>query len=174
MSTMTKSAVRLAREALAVGRAALPPYSCPQSRRDYTQPQLFALLALKQFLRTDYRGLVTLVAEWGELRRALGLRRVPHYSTLCYAEHRLLAAAEKGGPSAAPSRPSSPAPSAPASSAAPGTPPRWPPSTPPGSTRGTRARTTATPSRRASRLTTAGATAASRPRGRTRAPAIRA
>jgi hypothetical protein len=104
MRAMTKSAVRLAREALAVGRAALPAYSGPRSRHDYTQPQLFALLVLRQALRTDYRGLVTLLAEWGELRRALGLRRVPHYSTLCYAAHRLLAGAEKGGPSAGSNR----------------------------------------------------------------------
>jgi len=99
MRAMTKSAVRLAREALAAGGQALPPYSARTSRHDYTQAQLFALLALKQFLRTDYRGLVTLVAEWAELRRALRLTKVPHYSTLCYAERRLLAGAEKGGPS---------------------------------------------------------------------------
>jgi len=104
MRAMTKSAVRLAREAVAVGRAALPPYSGPRSRHDYTQPQLFALLVLRQALRTDYRGLVTLLAEWGELRRALRLRKVPHYSTLCYAAHRLLAGAEKGGPFATSSR----------------------------------------------------------------------
>ncbi len=101
MRAMTKSAVRLAREALAVGRAALPAYSGPRSRHDFTQPQLFALLVLRQALRTDYRGLVTLLAEWGDLRRVLRLRKVPHYSTLCYAAHRLLAGAEKGGPSAA-------------------------------------------------------------------------
>lgn len=101
MRTMTASVVQLAREALAVGRAALPPYSGPHSRHDFTQPQLFALLVLRQRLRTDYRGLVTLLAEWSEVRRVLGLRKVPHYSTLCYAAHRLLAGAEKGGPSAA-------------------------------------------------------------------------
>lgn len=98
MRAMTKSAVQVAREALAVGKQALPPYSSRFSRHDYTQPQLFALLVLKQFLRTDYRGLVTLLAEWGELRCTLGLKKVPHYSTLCYAEQRLLKGAEKGGP----------------------------------------------------------------------------
>src|SRR5687767_1620727 len=107
MRPMSKSAVRVAREALAVGRAALPPYASRYSKHTYTQPQLFALLALKQFLKTDYRGLVALLAEWGELRRALGLRQVPHYSTLCYAERRLLAGAEKGGPSPALRPPSS-------------------------------------------------------------------
>jgi hypothetical protein len=95
MRAMTKSAVRLAREALAVGERALPPYSARTSRHDYTQAQLFALLALKQFLRTDYRGVVTPAAEWSDLRRALRLTKVPHYSTPCYAERRLV----KGGPS---------------------------------------------------------------------------
>ena len=100
MRAMTKSAVAVAREALAAGQAALPAYSSRFSRRDFTQPQLFALLVLRQFLRTDYRGVVTLVAEWAELRRALGLRgKVPHYSTLCYAERRVLG--KKGGAPAA-------------------------------------------------------------------------
>ncbi|MDQ3136405.1 MAG: hypothetical protein M3Q93_02330, partial [Gemmatimonadota bacterium] len=116
MRAMTKSAVRLAREALAVGRAALPAYSGPRSRHDFTQPQLFAMLVLRHALRTDYRGLVTLLAEWGEVRRALRLRTVPHYSTLCYAAHRLLAGAEKRGPSARSSGSASPAPPGRASS----------------------------------------------------------
>jgi hypothetical protein len=99
---MSKSAVRVAREALAAGRSALPEYGSRYSRRDYTQPQLFALLVLRQFLRTDYRGVVTLVAEWSELRRALGLAKVPHYSTLAHASRRIIADAEAGGLSAAP------------------------------------------------------------------------
>lgn len=107
MMTMSKSAIRVAREALAVGREALPAYATRSSKHTYTQPQLFALLVLKHFLRTDYRGLVTTVAEWAELRRALHLTQVPHYSTLCYAEQRLLHDAEKGGPFAVRKRPSS-------------------------------------------------------------------
>lgn len=53
---MTKSAVRLAREALAVGEKALPRYSARTYPHDYTQAQLFALLVLKQFFRTNYCG----------------------------------------------------------------------------------------------------------------------
>jgi hypothetical protein len=102
MRRMSKSAVRVAREALAAGRAALPEYGSRYSRRDYTQPQLFALLVLRQFLRTDYRGVVALVSEWSELRRALGLAKVPHYSTLAHASRRILADAGAGGRSAAP------------------------------------------------------------------------
>jgi hypothetical protein len=99
---MTKSAVRIARDALAAGEAALPPYGSRCSRRDYTQPQLFALLVLRQLLKTDYRGVVALAAEWRELREALGLPKVPHYSTLAHAAPRLLSGAGKGAPSSAP------------------------------------------------------------------------
>ena len=101
MRGMSKSAVRVAREALAAGRAALPAYGRRFSRRDYTQAQLFALLVLRQFLRTDYRGVVTLVTEWTELRRTIGLTKVPHFSTLAHASRRILADAQAGGPSAA-------------------------------------------------------------------------
>ena len=102
MRGMSKSAVQVAQEALAAGQSALPEYASPFSRRDYTQAQLFALLVLRQFLRTDYRGVVTLVAEWSELRCTLGLAKVPHLSTLAHASRRLLAEAEVGRLSAVP------------------------------------------------------------------------
>jgi hypothetical protein len=53
MRTMTQSALQVARKALNAGEAVLPAYGGRFSRRDYTQPQLFALLVLRQFLRTD-------------------------------------------------------------------------------------------------------------------------
>jgi transposase len=87
---MTKSPSRLAREALELGRKALPAYSGRFSRHDYSQPQLFAILVLKVFFKTDYRGIVAILNEWSSLRRTLGLKKVPHYSTLCYAQERLL------------------------------------------------------------------------------------
>jgi hypothetical protein len=87
---MTKSPRRVVREVLAVAQAALPAYTCLTSRRDFTQHQLFALLALKTFLKTDCRGVVAVLADFPELRADLGRARVPHDSTLCYAEKRLL------------------------------------------------------------------------------------
>src|SRR6516165_6927783 len=93
---MTKSSRRVARQAL-------PGYSCPTSRHDFTQAQLFAVLALKTFLKTDYRGVVAFLDDFPELRADLGLTKVPHYSTLCYAERRLL---KKGGSASSSARPS--------------------------------------------------------------------
>jgi hypothetical protein len=100
---MTKSPRRVAREALAVAREALPAYSCRTSRKDFTQAQLFAVLALKTFLKTDYRGVVAFLHDFPELRADLGLAKVPHYSTLSYAERRLLQRGASAGCSAAPS-----------------------------------------------------------------------
>jgi hypothetical protein len=87
---MTKSPRAVAREALRLAREALPAYSSKFSRRDYTQHQLFALLALKTFFKTDYRGVTQMLADFAELREDLGLAEAPHYSTLCYAAKRLL------------------------------------------------------------------------------------
>ena len=93
MRSLSKSPLAVAREALAAAQKALPDYSCAVSRRDFTQHQLFAVLALREFLELDYRGIVAILREWSDLRGALGLTKVPHYSTLCYAQERLL----KGG-----------------------------------------------------------------------------
>jgi hypothetical protein len=90
MRAMTKSPLRLAREALELGLKSLPAYSGRFSRHDFSQPQLFAILVLKVFFKTDFRGIVAILAEWPHLRRALGLKKIPHYSTLCYAQERLL------------------------------------------------------------------------------------
>lgn len=101
MGRMTKSVPGVAREALAAGGAALPLHASRFSRRDFTQPQRFALLTVRQVLRLDCRGVVALAAEWRELREVLGLRRVSHHSTLAHAAPRLFAAHEKGGRSEA-------------------------------------------------------------------------
>ena len=90
MSRTTKSALAVAREALQAGRKALPPYSHRFSPKKFTQPQLFALAVVRKFLRLDYRGMQTRLAEWAELRAALELDGVPNYSTMCYADRRLL------------------------------------------------------------------------------------
>src|SRR5215211_729094 len=102
---MTKSPRAVAREALRLAQEALPAYSAVRSRKDYTQHQLFAILALKTFLKTDYRGVAQFLADFAELRDDLGLAKVPHYSTLSYAEQRLLKKGSSSSSSPAPPRP---------------------------------------------------------------------
>ena len=102
---MTKSPRAVATEALRLARGALPAYSSRYSRKDFTQHQLFAVLALKTFLKTDYRGVAQFLADFAEIRGDLGLKDVPHYSTLCYAEQRLLKKGSSSSSSWAPPRP---------------------------------------------------------------------
>lgn len=71
---------------------AIPQYSSRFSRHDYTQHQLYALVALRRLLKTDYRGLEATLRDWTELREALGLVRVPDHSTIQRAARRLEAA----------------------------------------------------------------------------------
>jgi transposase len=90
MSKLSKSPVRVVRHALSVARDVLSDYSHRSSPRKYTQPQLFACLVLKTFLRNDYRGVVAHLAEHSDLRALLGLKTVPHFTTLQKSSRRLL------------------------------------------------------------------------------------
>jgi hypothetical protein len=102
---MTKSPRAVAQEALRLAQDALPPYSSAKSRKDFTQHQLFAVLALKTFFKTDYRGIAQLLTDLADLRKDLGLTKVPHYSTLCYAASRLLKKGRSFSSSSVPPRP---------------------------------------------------------------------
>lgn len=90
MRSMTKSPLAFAKEAFRVGQSQLDPYSCARSRKDFTQPQLFALLALRQFFQADYRKTIEFVAEWAELQGVLQLKKIPHFTTIQKAHQRLL------------------------------------------------------------------------------------
>ena len=70
-------------------RVAMQPYFSPFSRKDFTVPQLFALLVLRSMLKTDLRGLVQFLEDFPDIKIWLGLKRVPHYSTLCRAAQRI-------------------------------------------------------------------------------------
>lgn len=73
-----------------MGGLVLPDYSCLNSRHDFTQPQLFACLVLKEFLQLDYRKLAALLEDAGDLAAAVYLDKVPHFTTFQKAAKRLL------------------------------------------------------------------------------------
>ena len=106
MKSMSRSPLAVAREAYAAAKQALPKYSAPCSPHKFTQWQLFAILALRHYLGLDLRTMEQHLKDWSDLRDALDLTRVPHYSTLCVAEQRF----EKKGPSTPSSTPSFEAP----------------------------------------------------------------
>ena len=76
--------------ALAAGKEALSDYSHRFSPKKFTRPQLFACLVLKEFEKKDYRGVTQLLTDCSDLRDAIGLQVVPHFTTLQKASQRLL------------------------------------------------------------------------------------
>ena len=68
----------------------MPPFAHRFSPKKFSQPQLVAILCLKEARRQDYRGICHDLREWAEVRAVLQLKAVPHYSTLCKAAERLL------------------------------------------------------------------------------------
>ncbi len=87
---MTRSPVTLARKVVELAERALPAYSSRFSRKDYTRHQLFALMVLATFFKVDHRGIVALIKDWSDIREAISLTKVPHWSTLYKAQQRLL------------------------------------------------------------------------------------
>ena len=86
----TKSTLSVARMALRAARNSLPDHAKAKSPKKFTQPQLLACLVVKECLHLDYRGVQSLLSEWSDLRRVLGLTAIPHFTTLCAAAKRLL------------------------------------------------------------------------------------
>ena len=90
MSVTSKSPKAVLLTALKVARSSLRAHRHKNSPKKFTQHQLFACLVLKNFLRTDYRGLVEYLVDCQSLCEAIELGSVPHFTTLQKAAKRLL------------------------------------------------------------------------------------
>jgi len=86
----TKSPRRVLQVAYDCGKRALPPYGHRFSPKKFTQHQLFACLALKEFLKLDYRGVWELLRDSSDLGAVIELQDVPHWTTIQKAADRLL------------------------------------------------------------------------------------
>jgi hypothetical protein len=78
------------RAAYRLASQSLPEYSSKFSRRDFTLPQLFACLVVKEQLRRSYRGAEALLRDCDNWLRDVGLSRAPDHNTLCRAASLLL------------------------------------------------------------------------------------
>jgi len=78
------------REAYEVASDALPAYSHPFSPQKFTVHQVIAILVLKEFMRCDYRKIEAILEDSPDLCDAIGLKHIPHYTTLQKASARLL------------------------------------------------------------------------------------
>ena len=85
-----KSPRKVLRVAYMLAKESLPLYAHRFSPKKFTQPQLFACLVLKTFLRRDYRSITDLLADCPDLCQLIDLTHVPHFTTLQKAARRLL------------------------------------------------------------------------------------
>jgi hypothetical protein len=90
MGKTSKSPKAVLTVAYLIGQCALPTYAHRYSPKKFTQPQLFACLVLKEFLRLDYRKLAQLLVDCQDLRAVIELTKVPHFTTFQKAARRLL------------------------------------------------------------------------------------
>ena len=90
MSVTSKSPKAVLLTAWKISKASLPAHRHRNSPKKFTQHQLFACLVLKNFLKTDYRGLVEYLADCDSLADAIELVCIPHFTTFQKAARRLL------------------------------------------------------------------------------------
>ena len=80
-----KSPVAVMRTAYELGAALFDAHSHAFSRKDFTLPQLFACLVLREHQKKSYRGTEALLRDCSDLREAVGLSRAPDHNTMCRA-----------------------------------------------------------------------------------------
>lgn len=73
-----------------VGRRCLPDHSSKFSRQDFTLPQLFACLVVRELFGLSYRRAEALLADSPDWLAAVGLRKAPDHNTLWRASKALL------------------------------------------------------------------------------------
>src|SRR5690242_19430971 len=71
-------------------REALPEHTSKFSRHDFTLPQLFASLVVKEMLQRSYRQAEALLADCSHWCRAIGMAKAPDHNTLWRAAKLLL------------------------------------------------------------------------------------
>jgi hypothetical protein len=64
------------------GRVWPATYSCPWSRHDFTLPQLFACLVVREMLKLSYRKAEALLRDSPQWLAAVGLTRAPDHNTM--------------------------------------------------------------------------------------------
>ena len=85
-----KSPRKVLNAAYALATACLKEHSSKFSRRDFTGPQLFACLVLREHQRKSYRGVVALLKDCPDWCSDIGMNKVPNHNTLCRAHRRLV------------------------------------------------------------------------------------
>src|SRR3954465_3874948 len=86
----SRSSLEVMRRAYALGQRVWPDHASPFSRHDFTRPQLFACLAVRESLRLSYRKAEAFLNDVPDWLAAIDLGRAPDHNTLWRAFAALL------------------------------------------------------------------------------------
>lgn len=84
MSAKQNTLIDVARLSMRLAARYMQPYSHSKSPKKFTQAQLMTCLILRAYLKTTYRGVIEVLDASDKLQECLGLKSLPHYSTLKY------------------------------------------------------------------------------------------
>ena len=82
MAKLVNRLIKLTERLRSVFKKSLPAYSCRKSKQTYKQYQLAVIWCLMKYLRTNYRRIIELLELMPEIRQAIGLGRLPHFTTI--------------------------------------------------------------------------------------------
>lgn len=85
-----KSPRKVLNAAYALATACVKEHQSKFSRKDFTGPQLFACLVLREHQKKSYRGVVALLEDSPQWCADIGLKKVPDHNTLCRAHKHLV------------------------------------------------------------------------------------
>lgn len=88
--TTCKSPRKVLRLAYELGKEHLPAFASEFSRKDFTEPQLFACLVLREHQKKSYRGMEALLADSPTWLADIGMAHAPDHNTLCRAFKRIV------------------------------------------------------------------------------------
>lgn len=90
MAISSKSPRKVLLVAHEAAQRSMPPYYHRFAPKKFTRHQLFAVLVLKSHQQQDYRGIQQFLLDAPELCAAIGLKSVPHWTTIQKSVQRLL------------------------------------------------------------------------------------
>lgn len=86
----SKSPRKVLKLAHDLAQQVLPQYASRFSRKDFTQPQLFACLVLREHQKKSYRGIESLLIDSPPWLAEIGLQKAPDHNTLSRAFERFM------------------------------------------------------------------------------------
>jgi IS5 family transposase len=86
----SKSPRKVLKLAYRLAQRVLPSYASPFSRKDFTRPQLFACLVLREHQKKSYRGIEALLIDSPSWLSDIGLDKAPDHNTLSRAFNRFM------------------------------------------------------------------------------------